>query len=437
MPKAVIIRVMPLDKLARRYAENLFWKRVEELSQQHGEAVRQLKYKYAQSNLPLPGPFFSQYADLLVEHARLTGEARLNSLVKAYEQSGLPFNEVAMHEVKTETVHWCRQQQRNSIGVISPLVSQTYGNNSPQGLRDAIIGRLESGIAGLISRFGRDLEIMAYENSLSNSASEKSSESLATSIQESFMASANDRKFCELAVREARNSISEDDGRPRPKVGAVVVRNEEVLGAAHRGERPKNHAEYIALEIKLSETSLAGATVYTTLEPCTSRNPPKVPCAQRLVERKVARVFIGMLDPNPDIQGNGVKVLRQANIEVQFFPKDLMVELEELNREFTRQFDDKRPPTKISFPIDSDSSLEGRKIAEILKFKGQLVTVFSKQKYGHGFLEGTSDAVLIDCDFLGVVLKFAGSDDEMSFSLNQIELSRDMAKKRLKLTIFR
>ena len=63
---------------------------------------------------------------------------------------------------------------------------------------------------------------------------------------------------------------------------------------AHRGESPKSHAEYIALDDKLSDDLVAGATVYTTLEPCTTRKRPKIPCARRLIDRKVARVVIGM-----------------------------------------------------------------------------------------------------------------------------------------------
>lgn len=145
----------------------------------------------------------------------------------------------------------------------------------------------------------------------------------------------DDRRFAVLAIEEAKKSVAEDD-RPHPKVGAVVVKNGRVLAKAHRGENPKSHAEYVALEEKLTNETLAGATVYTTLEPCIKRNPPKICCAQRLVDRRVGRVFIGMLDPNPDIRGLGDQLLSEAGIETQLFPRDLRAQVEEMNRKFIR-----------------------------------------------------------------------------------------------------
>jgi pyrimidine deaminase RibD-like protein len=145
----------------------------------------------------------------------------------------------------------------------------------------------------------------------------------------------DDRRFALMAIEEALRSVPEDE-RPHPKVGAVIVKNGRVLGKAHRGEILKSHAEYIALDDKLSDDLVAGATVYTTLEPCTTRAHPKIPCAQRLVDRKIARVVIGMPDPNPDIRGRGDQLLSDAGIEVQLFPRDLRAQVEDMNREFIR-----------------------------------------------------------------------------------------------------
>src|SRR6266446_3078578 len=163
-----------------------------------------------------------------------------------------------------------------------------------------------------------------------------------------------DRTFARLAIDEARKSIPESDGRPHPKVGAVVVKDGKVLSTAHRGEVPGNHAEFTALERNLPDVAVAGATVYTTLEPCTTRNPPKIPCADRLIERRVARVVIGILDPDDRIRGKGQRKLSNAGIETALFPHDLAMEVEELNREFTRFCEQRR--LNLSLPTTDDQS---------------------------------------------------------------------------------
>lgn len=150
------------------------------------------------------------------------------------------------------------------------------------------------------------------------------------------MALPDEQPHMRLAIQEARRSCGED-GRIHPYVGAVVVRDGQVLGTACRGDQdPREHAEFGVLEKKLPRETLAGCTVYTTLEPCTTRNHPKVTCADRLIERRVGRVVIGMLDPDQRITGKGILKLRGAGIAVELFPQGLMAELEELNRDFTR-----------------------------------------------------------------------------------------------------
>jgi len=164
-----------------------------------------------------------------------------------------------------------------------------------------------------------------------------------------------DRKFARLAIDEARKSVAEDE-RPHPKVGAVVVKDGVALCKAHRGEILKSHAEYIALDEKLSDDVVAGTTVYTTLEPCTTRKHPKIPCAQRLIDRRVACVVIGMLDPNPEISGKGWQLLREAGIEIRVFDHDLMQLCEEMNSGFIRSQKGRQVSAKTPTTDEDQSS---------------------------------------------------------------------------------
>jgi diaminohydroxyphosphoribosylaminopyrimidine deaminase/5-amino-6-(5-phosphoribosylamino)uracil reductase len=103
---------------------------------------------------------------------------------------------------------------------------------------------------------------------------------------------------------------------PNPMVGCVLVKNGHELGRGYHTKFGELHAEAHALaDAKERGESVDGATAYVTLEPCShfGKTPP---CADTLVEARVARVVIAMVDPNPRVSGQGIERLREAGIEV-------------------------------------------------------------------------------------------------------------------------
>jgi pyrimidine deaminase RibD-like protein len=144
----------------------------------------------------------------------------------------------------------------------------------------------------------------------------------------------NDIQYIKKAIDRARLSTQEN-GPIRPKVGAVLVLDDKELGNAFRGEMsPGDHAEYGLLEGKLRLENLTNGTLYTTLEPCTVRSESKIPCADRIISRNLRRVVVGMLDPNQAICGRGIRHLQSRRIEVDLFPSDFVLQVEEQNRDF-------------------------------------------------------------------------------------------------------
>ncbi len=100
---------------------------------------------------------------------------------------------------------------------------------------------------------------------------------------------------------------------PNPMVGAVLVKNGEIIGEGYHRKYGGPHAEVDAFNNSPSQVS--GSTMYVTLEPC-SHYGKTPPCANAIVGKGIKKVVIAMEDPNPEVSGKGIKVLRENGIEV-------------------------------------------------------------------------------------------------------------------------
>jgi diaminohydroxyphosphoribosylaminopyrimidine deaminase/5-amino-6-(5-phosphoribosylamino)uracil reductase len=144
---------------------------------------------------------------------------------------------------------------------------------------------------------------------------------------------------------------------PNPRVGCVLVKNGDVIGEGFTQPAGQDHAEIQALKDARSRGhELRGATAYVTLEPCShfGRTPP---CANALIEAKVARVIAAMEDPNPQVSGSGLAMLRDAGIDVRCGL--LANEARELNIGFVSRMTRNRPwvRMKIAASLDARTAL--------------------------------------------------------------------------------
>src|SRR4030043_1277348 len=122
----------------------------------------------------------------------------------------------------------------------------------------------------------------------------------------------DDEQWMKRALRLAEKGRGRTS--PNPMVGAVLVKNGNVVGEGYHAKAGEAHAEIVALQQAREETR--GAVLYLNLEPCThyGKTPP---CAPQVIQSNINRVVIGMKDPNPLVKGKGVETLKRAGLEVE------------------------------------------------------------------------------------------------------------------------
>lgn len=137
------------------------------------------------------------------------------------------------------------------------------------------------------------------------------------------------QRCLELAIK-GKNKVE-----PNPMVGALIVKDGKILSEGWHEYFGGPHAEVNA--INNAPENLEGSTLYCNLEPCNHTDKKTPPCVPLIVQKKISRVVICTLDPNPKVNGRGVSQLKEANIEVEVGL--LEKEARELNKNYFEQFD--------------------------------------------------------------------------------------------------
>ena len=118
--------------------------------------------------------------------------------------------------------------------------------------------------------------------------------------------------FMQLALDLAQKGVGRT--APNPPVGAVIINSGIVVGEGFHPQAGEPHAEIFAL--RQAGEKAQGAEIYVTLEPC-SHHGKTPPCVDALIAAGIKSVYLGIVDPNPQVAGNGIKKLQEVGIHVQ------------------------------------------------------------------------------------------------------------------------
>ncbi len=190
-------------------------------------------------------------------------------------------------------------------------------------------------------------------------------------------------RFMRAALREAAKGLGATS--PNPAVGAVLVRNGRILARGWHRRAGLPHAEVEALQALPDPALAKGATLYVTLEPCstTGRTPP---CTEAILRAGIRKVVVGATDPHPAHSGRGLEMLRKRGVEV--VAGVLQAECAYLNRAFFKWIVTRRPWVVAKAAL----SLDGRLTRP--PGEGQWLTGPAALRDAHR-LRALSDAVLI------------------------------------------
>ncbi|HEU5140906.1 MAG TPA: bifunctional diaminohydroxyphosphoribosylaminopyrimidine deaminase/5-amino-6-(5-phosphoribosylamino)uracil reductase RibD [Bacillales bacterium] len=156
--------------------------------------------------------------------------------------------------------------------------------------------------------------------------------------------------YMKLALQLAEGGKGQTS--PNPVVGAIVVNNGRIVGMGAHLKAGEPHAEVHALN--MADDKAKGSTVYVTLEPC-SHYGKTPPCAELLIEKEVSRVFIATMDPNPQVSGRGIEMLKKAGVEV--LTGLLKEQADVLNEKFFHYMKTKTPFVTMKSAISLDGKI--------------------------------------------------------------------------------
>ena len=195
----------------------------------------------------------------------------------------------------------------------------------------------------------------------------------------------NDEKYMQRCIQLARNG--QQNAKPNPMVGAVIVSADgRIIGEGYHVRCGEGHAEVNAFASVRPEDEalLPDSTIYVSLEPC-SHYGKTPPCADLIIKKGVKRVVVGCIDEFAEVQGRGIRKLREAGIEVEV--GILEDECRELNRRFFTFHRENRPYIILKWAQTANGFIDNA-------FKPLMISTSFTKMLSHK-LRAEEDAILV------------------------------------------
>ncbi|MFO7890661.1 MAG: bifunctional diaminohydroxyphosphoribosylaminopyrimidine deaminase/5-amino-6-(5-phosphoribosylamino)uracil reductase RibD [bacterium] len=199
-------------------------------------------------------------------------------------------------------------------------------------------------------------------------------------------------KYMKKVLQLAQKGIGKVS--PNPLVGAVVVKNNQILAEGYHAFFGGPHAEADALQ-RLSPFKAQNAVLYVNLEPCVHHGKTP-PCVDEIIEYGISKVVIGMEDPNPLVKGNGIKKLQSSGVEVELGVMEK--QCRELNEAYIKSITQKSPfvTLKIAQTLDGKIARETGESKWITSEKARK-TVHAMRKAADCIMVGVNTVIQDNC----------------------------------------
>lgn len=257
------------------------------------------------------------------------------------------------------------------------------------------------------------------------------------------------KELMEMAYQESLFSIHEHKHKPDPLVGAILTTSDgKILATSHRGElRIGEHCEFTLIERKLKSENLKSCHLYVTLEPCIDkvRKPPKRGCVTHIYKARLAKVYIGIRDPDIDIENEGANELISKGIIVEDFHSDIaekirlslaeFIKYKEAQKLIIQQEREEKPIAylKQSAINTTISQFSKTAIEEFIKKSQATFTYPSKEfnDWALSFELATKEGGIIIPTKLGLILFGELAGDILSHTIFKVELDYGNGKSEI------